>query len=487
MTLDELKQSKQWINWKRVTENGKTKKVPYCYKGYPTASDKGHFKDWVDYQTVKNALKNSNNFDGIGLVFHNGVCGIDIDHKDINDPIVQDIINLMDTYTEYSPSGNGVHLLFTVDLNRLPCDYKEKYYQKNSKLNVECYVDGLTSRFFTFTDNVINDKEICERTEQLLEFLNKYMIRDNPLQDSYITYKESNKTDNEIIEIIRKSKQCYKFSKLFDKGDLSNFDDDHSCADESLCCILAYYTQDFSQIDRIFKQSALYRDKWDRKDYKAETIKKALMLVNNRNESITNLEYISANDLQDKELPPTIYYVDKILPQGLNLICSVPKLGKSWLALDLCLSICNGTSFLGFNTKEAGCLYLALEDSHNRLKKRMNKLLNGKKAPNNLIYSISCEDLQNGFVKQIESFLNTHNNIKVIVIDTLQKIRTEGKSNGMYAHDYKELSMIKKLADERGLCIILIHHLKKGMTNDPFEKVSGTNRHNTVLLIRHMY
>jgi len=152
------------------------------------------------------------------------------------------------------------------------------------------------------------------------------------------------------------------------------------------------------------------------------------------------------------------------------------KCGKSWFALDLCLSICNGTPFLGFNTKKSGCLYLALEDSYNRLKERMNKLLNNNEAPTDFIYSINCEDLKSGFVTQIERFLDTHKNIKVIIIDTLQKIRSESKNSNAYGHDYKELSMVKRIADQRGICIVLIHHLKKGNeNNDVFEKVSGTN------------
>jgi len=478
MEIEDLKKNKQWVNWKREKDDkGKVKKVPYCYKGFRTSANIKDKSKWCDFVTAEKSYKD-NKFDGIGLTFDNGVCGIDIDDRNIDDPIVQEIIKLMDTYTEISPSGNGIHLLFTVDFNKLPNDYKDRYYQKNITLKIECYLAGVTSRFFTFTGNSLNNKTICERTNELLTFLDKYMVKDIPLQDNATNNVVGNKTDDEIIDIIRKSKQADKFSKLFDEGDLTLFNDDHSSADESLCCIIAYYTKDFNQIDRIFRKSALYRDlKWNRQDYRTNTIKKALSFANNSNEDISDLQYISAKELQTKDLPPTIYYVDKILPQGLNLICSVPKMGKSWLALDLCLSICNGTSFLGFNTRQAGCLYLALEDSYNRLKERTNKLLGSTQAPNNFIYSINCEDLQHGFVKQIEKFLKVNKDIKVIIIDTLQKIRSESKNSNAYGHDYKELSMIKQLADEKGLCIILIHHLKKGVTTDPFEKVSGTNRY----------
>ena len=122
MKIEELKKSKQWLNWKRVDEGKRITKIPYCYKGYMTGADQKHSKDWCDYDT---ACK-SNRFDGIGVAFHNGLCGIDIDHKSIDDPLVQDIISMMNTYTEISPSGNGYHLLFTVDLDRIPKRINEK-------------------------------------------------------------------------------------------------------------------------------------------------------------------------------------------------------------------------------------------------------------------------------------------------------------------------------------------------------------------------
>lgn len=481
MTIEELKQNRQWINWNYVTtKDGKKTKIPIAYNGIATGTNKKYQHTWATYDKVKKSL---NNYNGIGVIFDNGLCGIDIDHKNYDDPIAQDIINIMDTYTELSPSKNGYHILFTVDVDKLPTITNDngkirldnKYYQKNPHNQIECYIDNITNRYFTFTGDVVLDKPICERTEQLLIFLDKYMVRDNNISTKKLPKEKSLKTDEEIIAIIRKSNQADKFSRLYDNGDISFYDDDNSSADMGLCCIIAYYTKDYYQIDRIFKSSKLYRNKWEREDYKEMTINKALSITSQENNKIQDLEYISAIELQNKDLPPTVYYVDKLLPQGLNLICSVPKLGKSWLALDLCLSICNGTTFLNFKTKQAGCLYLALEDSYNRLKGRMNKLLNDKLAPSNFIYAINCNDLKNGFVNQIESFLNSHKDIKVIIIDTLQKIRSDSKNNNAYSHDYKELSMIKKLADEKGLCIILIHHLKKGTTNDPFERVSGTN------------
>ena len=485
MTLEELKKNRQFVNWVYKTDkNGKKTKVPVSSKGIVTGTSEEYRKDWVTYDEAEAVSKR---FHGIGLIFDNGVCGIDIDHKDENDPIVKDVITLMDTYTEISPSGKGYHILFTVDIDRVPTiidnvgklKLDPKYYQKNPHNQLECYIDGITNRYFTFTGNVVNNKPLEERTEQLLTFLNKYMVRPQPTSSSNnITTTSKVLKDDEILNIIRKSKQANKFSRLFDNGDIGEYGS-NSEADMGLCSIFSWYTQDFNQIDRLFKQSKLYRKKWDRKDYKFSTITKAIefySVENTNNNQIKELTYITAEELQNKELPPVVFYIDKLIPQGLNIICSSPKMGKSWLALDLCLSVSRGLPFLGFNTIKSSCLYLALEDSHNRLKDRTEKLLNGKKAPSNFIYVIDSNNVDNGLVDQLDNFLKKFPDIKLIIIDTLQKVRGESKNTNAYAQDYKELSKIKSFADNKGLCIILIHHLKKGNeTNDVFDRVSGTN------------
>lgn len=195
--------------------------------------------------------------------------------------------------------------------------------------------------------------------------------------------------------------------------------------------------------------------------------------------SISNeVEWFTAEQLQKMELPQVIFYVSNIIPQGLTLVCSAPKLGKSWFALQLCLSITRGESFLGFNTKQCACMYLALEDSKNRLQERINKLLKGSDFPSNLYLTTSVADINNGLVGLLEEKINQNKDIKVIVIDTLQKVRGVSKNTNVYANDYKELSTLKALADKYNLSIILIHHLRKAIkgtdSEDVFESVLGT-------------
>lgn len=217
----------------------------------------------------------------------------------------------------------------------------------------------------------------------------------------------------------------------------------------------------------------IFSKKLDKRELKGiiNSAKKKDIKVNKKRE----ISYSSFEELQNRQLPPIIYYVDSLIPQGLTLICSLPKIGKSWMALDMGISIASGMPIMGFKTHQAGVLYLALEDSENRLQDRTNKILDGKKAPKDFIYSIRCDDLDNGLIDELEEIKKKEPQVKVIIIDTLQKVRSLYRGNNNYGNDYKELSKLKEFADKYSMSIILIHHLKKGHEGDVFEKVSGTN------------
>lgn len=199
-------------------------------------------------------------------------------------------------------------------------------------------------------------------------------------------------------------------------------------------------------------------------------IKKNVTIVQKK-----GIKYSNMNELQNKNLPPIIFYIDNFIPQGLTILCSLPKMGKSWMALDMGLSISMGTPFMGFNTQQSKVLYLALEDSENRLQTRTNKLLNGKIAPIDFLYAIQCDDISNGLIEELEEIKEKEPNVKVIIIDTLQKVRGMYRGSNNYANDYKELSEIKSFADKYNMAIVVIHHMKKGYESDSFNKVSGTN------------
>ena len=189
------------------------------------------------------------------------------------------------------------------------------------------------------------------------------------------------------------------------------------------------------------------------------------------------LDIISARELQNKDLPELNVIVEDMIFQGLIILASPPKYGKSWLMLDLCLSVATGKDFLGHKTNAGQCLYLALEDSQRRLKDRMEKVLNGEDAPTNFDYAVNAESIESGLINQLESYIAEKKDTKLIVIDTLQKVRGHiNKNDTLYSNDYKEIGYLKKFADKYNIALILVHHLRKMSDNaDVFNQISGTN------------
>lgn len=189
------------------------------------------------------------------------------------------------------------------------------------------------------------------------------------------------------------------------------------------------------------------------------------------------LDTITAADLQQKDLPPIKFIVDKLLSVGLNILASPPKYGKSWMVLALCLAVASGGRFLGYMTNQCGCLYLALEDSQRRLKTRMNKLLAGKPAPAGFHFATTASPIDGGLFDELEDFLKKHPDTGLIVVDTLQRVRgaSHGKE-GAYAADYREVGALKAFADQHNVALLLVHHLRKMKDDsDPFNMISGTN------------
>lgn len=146
------------------------------------------------------------------------------------------------------------------------------------------------------------------------------------------------------------------------------------------------------------------------------------------------------------------------------------------MVLDLCLSVASGGRFMGYQTIHSGTLYLAMEDSQRRLKGRMEKILSGGQAPDGFYFATSANDLDNGLLDQLDSFLKDHPSTGLIVIDTFQKIRgmAHGKESS-YAGDYRETASLKAFADNHNVALLLVHHLRKMKDEgDPFNMISGT-------------
>ena len=187
---------------------------------------------------------------------------------------------------------------------------------------------------------------------------------------------------------------------------------------------------------------------------------------------MTKLETITAEDLQNRTYEPTPFLVDELIPEGLHILAGAPKIGKSWLALWLCLCISQGQPLWNFATTQGEALYLSLEDSFQRIQTRLFDLT--EDAPSTLHFAIMADTLKHGLEQQIEQFLMEHPTTKLVVIDTLQRVRGTGSDSNLYANDYQDIGLLKKLADDQHIAILLIHHLRKLHDDDPMNMISGS-------------
>lgn len=178
----------------------------------------------------------------------------------------------------------------------------------------------------------------------------------------------------------------------------------------------------------------------------------------------------SCEEIMTTVYKPIEFVIDGLLAQGLYILAGAPKVEKSWLALDMCLSIAKGESVLGQKTLQGTALYLCLEDSYVRIQNRLYEITDV--PTENLYFSVMSESIGNGLEEQIESFKIEHRDLKIVFIDTLQMVR--GSTDSSYGSDYKELSVLKALADKLEITVIVVHHTRKCKDIDPFNMISGS-------------
>jgi len=184
-----------------------------------------------------------------------------------------------------------------------------------------------------------------------------------------------------------------------------------------------------------------------------------------------SLNTIDGATLMSTPLRPLNFVVDTLLSQGLHILAGSPKVGKSWLALWLAVSVAKGEPIWGMRTRQGTTLYLCLEDSPLRIQNRLFEIT--EDAPANVHFCTESFILGRGLEEQLENFIAEHPDTTLIIIDTLQMIRGTNYDN-TYANDYRDLSALKKVADKHAIAILLIHHLRKEFADDVFNRISGT-------------
>ena len=179
-------------------------------------------------------------------------------------------------------------------------------------------------------------------------------------------------------------------------------------------------------------------------------------------------------------MEPIDWLVDKILPVGLSILGAPSKYYKSYMALGLCVAICQGAKFLGFDCTKHDCLYFDLESTKRRPKNRLDQIVGtGTKKPDNLHIITGDQSpgrIGEGFEEQVEYQLQKYPNIKLIVIDVFQLIRQPAKRNQTgYDRDYEDFRALKQIVDKHDIGVLLIHHTRKMKDpSDVFNELSGS-------------
>lgn len=185
---------------------------------------------------------------------------------------------------------------------------------------------------------------------------------------------------------------------------------------------------------------------------------------------------ITADVLGSMDFPPTKWAVPGILPAGVALLAGKPKTGKSWMALDMALAVAGGGPALGALQCEHGLvLYVAGEDSKKRLAKRLNILCPNESRPKHLHLATEILKLGQGGEEQIRAWLDVHPDARLIIIDTLAKLRAAPKrTDTLYSADYDVGQALTAISGEYDVTILIVAHTRKMKADDPLDLVSGT-------------
>jgi len=238
----EMKDARRWVLWRYILRSGKWTKPPFQVNGNHADTTKP--ETWDTFPAVLTAYTADGSFDGLGFALGDGWAGVDIDR---DDDAAKLLLAKLPTYQERSPGGIGAHAIGKVTI---------KIALKGSKKHgIEQYSNG---RYFTVTGHRVNDLGIADITTQVIDL-----------------HRQHNKppVPKDYADIV--SKVAAKQPELW-AGDLTKYGGDHSCGDLSLVGCICFFTQDHDVIDAVFRQSGLYREKWDRADYRRRTIERVL-------------------------------------------------------------------------------------------------------------------------------------------------------------------------------------------------------------------
>jgi putative DNA primase/helicase len=267
-----LRKRRQWVGWRYEAREGKQTKVPYDARTGRRAStiDPSTWSTYEQARTVKHQ------YDGLGFVFNleAGIVGIDLDHvidaKGEIAPKARRVLDELNSYTEFSPSGEGLHVFVR---GRWPDTGRKHAW-------IEVYAHG---RYFTVTERHLpgTPETIEERTAQLAAIhAREFAMPASSTRTTRISTPSPSGNALDDDALLARALRNQKFGRLW-RGDLAAHGHDESRADLALCSHLAFWTgRRPDQMDRLFRRSRLMRRKWDARrgdrTYGQMTIAKAI-------------------------------------------------------------------------------------------------------------------------------------------------------------------------------------------------------------------
>ena len=186
------------------------------------------------------------------------------------------------------------------------------------------------------------------------------------------------------------------------------------------------------------------------------------------------LQTVTMEELYDTVYPPKVPIVDGLIYNGTYLFVGAPKVGKSFFMAQLGYHVSRGIPLWDYPVNQGTVLYLALEDDYGRLQKRLSRMF-GMESTSNFYFATRSKSLNEGLEEQLTQFVKEHKDARLIIIDTLQKVREVGGDKFSYASDYDIVTKLKQFSDTHGICLLVVHHTRKMESADSFDMISGTN------------
>ena len=207
-----------------------------------------------------------------------------------------------------------------------------------------------------------------------------------------------------------------------------------------------------------------------------ENSEQSLEEMYRRMQRMTDPQYLHTVSMT--ELYQTTYrsrppIIEGLLHAGAYILAGAPKIGKSFLVAQIAYHVSTGRKLWEYEVHQGTVLYLALEDDFQRIQSRMFRMY-GVEDTSDLHFATAAGKVGNGLDEQLANFMREHPDTKLIIIDTMQKIRETGGEAYSYASDYEIIGKLKAFADRYGICLLTVHHTRKQPAGDAFEMISGT-------------